>query len=111
MHSSSSVGTRMEPWGFPALTGSLCEGFPPRTNQSRLLLRREEIRENIWYEIPKDLSLWRRPACQTLSKALGISTATDWVASDLPKALAILSDTTLRSAIDQGDLKSHWKSE
>ena len=40
--------------------------------------------------------MWRRPACQTLSKALDISSATARVAPDLLKALAILSDTTVR---------------
>ena len=56
--------------------------------------------------------MWRRPACQTLSKALDISSATARVAPDLLKALAILSDTTVRrSAVDQEDLKPYWKSE
>ena len=36
---------------------------------------------------------------QTLFKALDISSATAWVASDLLKAQAILSDTALRSAV------------
>ena len=75
MYSRKSVGPRMEPWGTPALTGYSCEDFPSRTTQSHLLLRKEEIRPNIWPEIPEDLSLWRRAACQTLSKALDISSA------------------------------------
>ena len=55
--------------------------------------------------------MWRRPPCQTLSKTLDISSATAWVAPDLLKALAILSDTTVgRSAVDQEDLKPFWKS-
>ena len=46
--------------------------------------------------------MWRRPACQTLSKPVDTSSATARVAPDLWKALAILSDTTVRkSAIDQ----------
>ena len=50
--------------------------------------------------------MWRRQACQTLSKALDISSVTARVAPDLLKALAILSDTTVRrSAVDQEDLK------
>ena len=54
----------------------------------------------------------RRLACQTLSKALDISSATAWVAPDLLKALAILPDTTVgRSAVDREDLKPYWKSE
>ena len=37
--------------------------------------------------------MWKRPAYQTLLKALDISSATAQIAPDLPKALAILSDT------------------
>ena len=46
-------------------------------------------------------------------KSLGyIKCATARVAPDLLKALAILSDTTVRrSAVDQEDLKWHWESE
>ena len=52
----------------------------------------------------------KKPACQTLSKALDISSDTVWVATDLLKALAIVSDTTVRrSAVDQDDLKPYWK--
>ena len=48
----------------------------------------------MWPKIQEDLSLWRRPAYQTLSKALDISSVTAQLASDLFKALAILSDAT-----------------
>ena len=82
----------MEPWGTQALTGYSCEDFPSRTTRSCLLLRKEEIRSNIWPEIPLDLRFRRRPACQTLSKALDISSVTAGVALDLLKTLAILSD-------------------
>ena len=51
MYSRKSVGPRVEPWGSPALIGYSCEDFPTRTAQSRLLLRKEEIRPNIWPEI------------------------------------------------------------
>ena len=45
-------------------------------------------------------------------KSLDISSAIILVVSDLLKAQAILSDTTVRrSAIDQEDLKPHQKSE
>ena len=55
------------------------------------------------------LKFWRRPACQTLSKALDISSATAQVAPDLLKALEFLSDTTVRrSAVDREDLKPNW---
>ena len=47
-----------------------------------------------------------------LSKALDISSATARVAPDLLKALASLSDITVRrSAVDQEDLKPYGKSE
>ena len=43
----------------------------------------------------------RRPACQTLSKAFGMSSLTARVVPDLLKALTILSDTSVRrSAVD-----------
>ena len=45
-------------------------------------------------------------------KALDISSATAGVAPNLLKALAILSDTTVRrSVVDREDLKPHWKFE
>ena len=67
---------------------------------------------NIWLEIPQDVSLWRRPANQTLSKALHISSATTQVAPGMLKALAILSDKTARrSKVDREDLQPHWKLE
>ena len=47
MYSRKSVGPRMKPKQTPALTGYSCEDFPSRTTQSRLLLRKEEIRPNI----------------------------------------------------------------
>ena len=56
--------------------------------------------------------MWRRPTCQTLSKALNISSATTRVAPDLLKALAILSDTTVRqSAVNWEDLQPYCQSE
>ena len=54
----------------------------------------------------------KNPACQTLLKALYISSATLQAVSNLLKALAILSDTTARkSTVDREDLKPYWKSE
>ena len=47
-----------------------------------------------------------------MSKALDILSATARVVPDLLKALAILSETTVRrSAVDREDLKPYWKSE
>ena len=112
MYSWKSVGLRMEPWGTQALTGYPCQDFPSRTTCSHLLLRKGEMRSNIWLEIPKDLSLWSKPACKTLSKALNKSSATARVAPDPLKAIAILSDVTVsRSAVDEEELKPYWKSE
>ena len=46
--------------------------------------------------------LGRKPACQTMLKALDISSALAWVASDQLKSLTILSDITVgRSAVHQ----------
>ena len=51
------------------------------------------------------------PACQILLKLLGISSATITVALDLLKAIAIISDTTVRrSTVDREGLKPYWKS-
>ena len=123
MHSGKSVGPRMEPWGIPALTGYSFEGFPFRTTRSCPLLRKftyeiiylqnftDELRPNIWLEIPFNLSLWRRWTCQVLLKAMNISSATARVAPDLLKALAIQSDTTVRrSEVDREDLKAKTSS-
>ena len=53
------------------------------------------------------MSFWRRPACQTLSKPLDISSATViYQVTDLSKAVVILSNTTVRrSKIGREDLK------
>ena len=92
MYSRKSVRPRMEPSGTPALTRYSSEPFPSRTTLDCLLLRKEK-RPNIWPKIRK--GLWRRTACQTLSKTL-----------------AVLSDTTARrSAVNEEDLKPYWKSE
>ena len=53
-----------------------------------------------------------RPACQTLSKPLDISSGTARVTPDLLKARAILSDTIVRrSAADQEELNPYWKGD
>ena len=68
----------------------------PEPHEAVYYWEKKETRPNTCPEIPEDLKLWRRPACQMLSKALDISSATARVAPDLLKALAILSDTTVR---------------
>ena len=112
MYRRKSVGPRIYPWETSALTGYSCEDFPSRTTWSCLLVRKEEIRPNIWSKIPKDLNFWRRPAT-TLLKALDISRATAQAAPALLKTLAIPSDTITvrRSVVDQEVLKPYWKSE
>ena len=90
----------MEPWRSPGLTGYSCDDFQSRATQSHLLLTKGE-----------DLSLQRRPAFQTKPHTLDISSTKAQVVPDLLKALAILSDATVRtSAFDQDDLKSYYKS-
>ena len=44
-----SVGPRMELWGAPELTEY--PYFPSRTFGNRLLLRKDELRPNVWPEI------------------------------------------------------------
>ena len=108
MYSKKSVESRMDLWRTPALTGYSCEDVPSKITRSCLLLRIEEIRANIWPKNQWDLSLWRRPTCQTLPNALDISSATARVAPDLLKALEIISRTTVgRSEV----LKPYQKSE
>ena len=51
-YSRKSAGSWMKPWRTSALTGYCCEDFPSRTTWSCLLLRKEEIKSNIWPEIP-----------------------------------------------------------
>ena len=115
MYSKKRVGPRMEPWGTQVLSGYYCKDFPFRTKQSRLLLKNDEICPITWNstrpEILQYLSLWRRPACQTWSKAFDISSTTAIVVPDLSKPLVILSDMSIkRSAVDREHLHPYWKS-
>ena len=56
--------------------------------------------------------MWKRPAWQSLSKALDISSVTARVAQDLLKTQVILSDTTVkRSTVHWEDLKPYCKSQ
>ena len=62
----------MEPWGAPTLTGYSCEDFPSRTTPSHLLLRKEEIRPNIWPEphTSSAINLFVSPTMTNCSKEL-----------------------------------------
>ena len=76
---------RMDPWRTPAWTEYSREDLPFKTTRSCLLLRNYKIMLKTGPEIPLDL--WRRPACQTLSKAFDISSAKTQVAPDLLQKL------------------------
>ena len=52
MYSKKSVGPMIDLWGTPKWTGYSYEDFASRTTQNCLLLRKEEIRSNIWPDIP-----------------------------------------------------------
>ena len=67
IYGRKSVEPRMEPWRTPPLTEYSLEDFPPWITRCHLLLRKDKIRPNIWPETPQDLSLRKRPACQSLS--------------------------------------------
>ena len=52
MYNRKGVGPRFELWETLAITAYSCEDFPSRITRSRLLLlRKEDIRPNIWPEI------------------------------------------------------------
>ena len=102
MYSRKGLRQRMEPWGTPAFTGYSWKGVSSRTTWSRLLLRKDKVSSKNWSKDPWDLSLKRRIACQTLTKALNISIFTAVVVPDL----LVPSDTTLeRPAVDWQELK------
>ena len=52
MYTRKSLGPRMEPLGTSALTGYYCKKLLSRTTQSRLLMRKDNIRPNIRPETP-----------------------------------------------------------
>ena len=58
------------------------------------------------------LHLFRRIACQTLSRAFETSSATVYVAPGMLKVLAILSPATVkRSTVKQEAMTPYWKLE
>ena len=102
MGGRKKVGPRMETWETPVLIRYCWEDVPSRATQRRLLLRKDEIQSKIWPETP---------ACQTLSKALDVSSATAQVSPNVLQAPEILLDTTFRrSTSGLEDLKPYWKS-
>ena len=109
MYSRKSAEPRMDHWGTSALTGYFYKVFPSRTTQKLPITynKRNKAKYLTWNFI--DLSLWRRPACQTLWKALDILNVTVWVTPDLLKALAILSDTIVRRLLTSFSKTNHRK--
>ena len=102
----------MDPWGSPPLTGYSYGDSPSRTIQRWLFLRNKKRGTNNQSGIPQGLYLWRRPAYQTLLKALYISSAVAWVAPDLLNALVILLNTIVgRSSVEPKSMKPYCKSE
>ena len=87
------------------------EDFPSRITRSHLLLLwQEEIRTNIWPEIPW-LKFVKKTSMPNSVESLGYIKCCS-SSSAKPEALTILSDKTVgRSAVDQKDLKPYWKSE
>ena len=90
MYNRKTLGPGMKPWETLALTGYFCEHVKSNTYRKRWLLRKDKRRSKTWPEISEDLTLGRRPTCQALSKALGVSCATAQVAPDPFKAIAVL---------------------
>ena len=105
MHRGKGVGPKMEPWGTPGWTRHSCNDFSPRTTQSRLLLRNEELKSNTQPKIPKKNGVYEE---DQHAKASDISNAAAQVAPDLLKALVSLSEKTIkRSAVEREDLKTY----
>ena len=101
----------MEPWATQELTGYSCWGFPSGNTWSRAFVRKDEIKTNTEPEIPW-LTFVKTTSILNLLESLGYTSTTAWVASDLLKAIGILSYTTVRrSVVDREDLKPYWKSE
>ena len=64
------VGQRIEPWGTPTFTRFSCKDYLSRTMRNHFLIKKDKKRANYSPELPGDLSLGRRVACQMLLKAL-----------------------------------------
>ena len=85
MHRGKRVGPKMEPWGTPGWTQHCCNNFLPRTTQSLLLLRNEEITSNTQPKIPKKTEFMKKTSMPKPVKASDISNAAAKVAPDLLK--------------------------
>ena len=100
----------MEPWENQALTRYSCEDFLARTTPSCLLLRKEEIRPNIWPDISQDVGLWRRPTRQALFKRfgciIGYSSSSPWLVKSPNNSIWYNCQET---ALDCRNQKKYWK--
>ena len=110
MYNRNSVDASMEPSRITATY--FCEDFPYRTPPKPSITEKRQNKAKYLTWNPQDLSLWRKPAYQILSKTWISCATARGVASELIKALTILSDTAIkRSAVDRKDLKPYWKLE
>ena len=75
MYCWKSLGSRME-MDIPGK-------YPIQNSSKPSITAKNKVMPKTWPKIPWDLSLKRRPACQTLAKALNISIVTAGVFPDL----------------------------
>ena len=110
MCNRKTLGPKMKRWGTVALTRYYWKEFLPRTPQSSLLLKKDNMMTNTGPGIPYVLNVWRRPACHTMTIALDISSVIALIAFHLLINSVILSNTTvIKSTVDQKYLKPYWK--
>lgn len=94
MYGRKSVGR------MGTINWTFLQGFPIR-NHSKPLLKKDKISPNTWHKLIYDLNLWKRPACQTLSKTFEISSVTKRVAPNVSNARANISDKiVVRFSVD-----------
>ena len=102
--------SRMKPLGTPPLIGYSCQHFSSRTTRTCRLPTNELLRPITQAEIPQDLILWRKAACQTLSN---LSSATVQIGPHLLKDLTIPWDHGMPPIEEGGgwglNLRFYWK--
>ena len=97
MYSRKSVG----PWGLiRALRNSSINRIflwrlPIQSHSKQSITEKDKIKPNICPEIPLDLRLWRRLACETLRKVLYILTVIARVDPDLLEVLSTVGTSTV----------------
>ena len=99
----------MKPLGTPPLIGYSCQHFSSRTTRRCRLPTNELLRPITQAEIPQDLILWRKAACQTLSN---LSSATVQIGPRLLKDLTIPWDHGMPPIEEGGgwglNLRFYW---